>query len=80
MLDHLRPVFLLLLVAYCVVVSGFESGPPLSVCSSLKPGHGPDFQKGHGPYRLEVGVAGKSGRLTVKLSSTGDPMRGAARV
>ena len=71
-------IFILALFAVSLpsLVLGYSSGPPISVCKSRKPGHGPDFQAGKGPFTLVLASNFKNGHITVDIKSTGKTFEG----
>ena len=52
-----RFILVSFLLALGSVVTGYSSGPPLSTCSSMTPGHGPSPQSNTAPYAIAVNAS-----------------------
>ena len=57
-------------------IQGYSNGTVLSTCGSMKPGHGPDFLKGKGPYTLVLMPNVKEGFVNVEIKTSKEPFKG----
>ena len=66
--------FVVFILEHLDFSNGYSSGPPSSVCGSMRPGHGVDPQSGTTPYELTPSsqILDAGDTLTLELKSTGN--------